>query len=719
MSKRPAKTHPLANIMNPRSVVVVGASNNLMKMGSIQAINLISSGYQGEILFLHPSEKNVLGRPAYPAPADLPIVPDLALLVTPTKITPRLLDELGQKGVRYAVIVTAGFREVGPDGAQMEKEMVEVAKRHGLRFVGPNCIGILNANISLNLTVCPYLDRPGKFSLISQSGTYVAQTMPYLREKGIRYSHAISVGNATDIDIVDCLEFLAEDENTSAIGIYMEGLKRGREFIDTARKMVKTKPIIALYVGGTEAGARSGLSHTSSMGGPDVLFDGIFEQAGVIRASTIEELFDWGSTLANMPVPAGNRIGILTHSGGPATSMADACERVGLELPEFSAKLQQEIQQYIEPTASAKNPVDLTFSMEHDKFVVKIPELLFASDEIDAVLVHGMMDTGFAEQMFENMKNIVDIPKEDFFKTLEFDLTRIMQLPGESGKPMAASNFLREDHAAKTFHDNDIPLFFTPEKAVKAMNALVQYGLIRKRMDQEADAIGQVEAETVETLPSGLMDEHEAKLLLAQSGIPTAPERLCASLAEALAQADEIGYPVVLKGLAEGVAHKSESGLVHLDLRSAEELKIAWEKIDVAFPACPRLLAKMLRGERELVVGMVRFEAFGPCVMLGIGGIFTETYRDIVFRAWPISHAEAKSMPKSLHLHKLFEAQRGLPPVDLDDLAQIVTAVGNLAAQHPEIKEIDINPLIVVDGKPIAVDALIFVAAPNKAGAKK
>jgi len=475
--------NPLHAIMHPRSVVIAGASNNFLKMGSIQAMNLLHGGYHGEILFLHPTEKTVLGRPSYRTAAELPFAPELALLTTPTRVTPGLLDDLGKRGVRYAVITTAGFREMGPEGARLEAELSDIAARHGMRFVGPNCIGVLNAHEGMNLTVCPYTDPPGRLGLISQSGTYVAQTMPYLRDNGIRYSQAISVGNATSIDVVDCLDYLGNDSNTAAIAMYIEGIRRGREFLATATRVARRKPLVALYVGGSQAGARSSQSHTGSLGSPDRLFDGVCAQAGIVRASAVDEMFGWGHALANMPLPRGRRVAILTHSGGPATSMADACERNGLEVPEFSPALQSRIRAFLEPTASAKNPVDLTFVMGQESFIDKIPELLFTSDEIDAVLVHGMMDTGFASEMYKVAGHIFGISREDFIKPMEFDLTRLLELPARYGKPLVASNFLREDHAAETFRDRGVPLFRTPEAAVKALAALARAGEFRKRTE--------------------------------------------------------------------------------------------------------------------------------------------------------------------------------------------------------------------------------------------
>ncbi len=710
-------TNPLHIIMHPQKIVVAGASNNFMKMGTIQALNLLNGGYKGEVVFLHPKEEQIFGHAVYRHAADIPFVPDLAMLVTPTKITPGLLDELGERGVRHAVIITAGFREVGADGIELEAELMRVAAKHGIRFVGPNCIGVMNTHIGLNLTFFPYNDEPGHLGLVSQSGTYVTQTLVYLKERGIRYSQAISVGNSSSIDLVDGLEYLGDDPDTHAIALYIEGIRRGRDFIRVAREVSKKKPIVALYVGGSQTGMRAAASHTGSLGGPNELYNGIFEQAGVLRAETVEDLFGWGHSLACMPPPKGRRVAILTHSGGPASSMADACERHGLELPELSEELQAQIRPHIAATASAKNPVDLTFTMNHAALTETIPRLLFASDELDAVMVHGIMDTGFTGQMYDAIKDIAPIPREQFMESAKFDMSVLANLPRETGKPLTASTFIRDDNAAQAMIASGIPLFDAPESAVKAMAALANYGERQAHLRADGLFVAEFPEPKDSLLAQGgegrILDEFAAKALLRDYGVPTADEFRVETLDDALAAAERLGYPIVLKGLPENVTHKSEAGLVKLGLAGHSDLKAAWEKVENVAPGCPRLVASQLKGTRELVVGMSRFPGFGPCVMLGVGGIFTEAIRDVSFRAAPVVRDDLKIMPDSLRMKRLFDAQRGLPPVDREALADILEGVGRLALEHPEVAEIDINPLIVVDGKPIAVDALVVLKQPT------
>ncbi|MBT8489587.1 MAG: CoA-binding protein, partial [Deltaproteobacteria bacterium] len=338
------------------------------------------------------------------------------------------------------------------------------------------------------ITVAPLLDVGGKFSLASQSGTYVAQTVNFLHKNGIVLNKAISVGNEANIDLTDCLEYLGNDDTTRAIGLYIEGIRDARRFLGVARKVSRTKPIIAQYVGGTEAGARSGSSHTGAMAGPDYVYDGLFEQAGIIRVDTIEEVFKTGWALATQPPLQGRRIAVLTNSGGPGTGISTTCNAHGLEVPEFSKPLQERISQYLPGHASARNPVDLTFHVNMDALSEKIPRELFESDEIDGIIIHGIMDTAFMGLLYPYLKEYINVNEEDFLKNAEISLDALLQMPGDYKKPLMISSFFgREDHCIRVFHENDVPVFDSPEKAARAMAGLYKHLHIRTRTLSDPD----------------------------------------------------------------------------------------------------------------------------------------------------------------------------------------------------------------------------------------
>jgi acyl-CoA synthetase (NDP forming) len=697
-------------IMNPSSIAIVGASNNLMKMGTIQCLNLINSGFPGDVLPVNPQEETVLGKKAYRAIGELPYAPDLAILVVPSGLIPEMLEDFGSIGTRHAIIITAGFKETGEEGRDLEDKVVEIAKRHRMRFLGPNCLGIINTQLPLNITVMPIQHSDGKLGLISQSGTYVAQTLSYLHRNGIAISKAMSVGNEANIDIVDCLEYLGEDDSTKAIALYIEGIRRADRFLEVARKISRNKPIVAQYVGGTEAGARSGSSHTGAMAGPDFVYEGLFEQAGVIRVDTIEEVYKIGWALASQPPLEGSRIAILTNSGGPGTAIANTLNREGLEVPEFSKGVQKEISQYLAGHASARNPVDLTFHVGMDALTEKIPQILFDADDIDGVVIHGIMDTGFFNDVYPIFGKFLDVSEEDFLKMWETNLDRLVEMPFSHGKPLVMSSFFgREDHAVRVFHENGIPVLDAPEKAARAMAALYRHYLIRKRTRSNPPqemAIPDDARRIMETWNGRALDEYRAKKILGAYGIPTTRESLVKTLEEAIVRACEIGYPVVLKACSSDILHKTEEGMVYLGIENEEGLTEAFNGIKEKKQDVPVLVSEMLQGDREFMAGMSYFPGFPPCIMFGLGGVFTETLKDNAIRLAPLSEDDAFSMLESLSSRELLGPYRGMRQVDRNALAAILVTLGQIALHFPEIGEIDMNPIIIVEGRPKVVDAL-------------
>ncbi|HPJ94810.1 MAG TPA: acetate--CoA ligase family protein [Deltaproteobacteria bacterium] len=704
--------NPLIRIMNPSSIAIVGASNNFKTMGTIQLFNLLNSGFPGEVLPVHPKEEKVLGKKAYASVEDLPYPPDLAVLVVPTRLVPEMLEAFGKLGTSHAVIITAGFKETGESGLILERSIVDIAQTYGIRFLGPNCLGIVNSHLPLNITVAPLMDTRGKLSLASQSGTYVAQTVNFLHKNGIVLNKAISVGNEANIDITDCIEYLGNDESTRAIGLYIEGIRDAGRFLEVARRVSRTKPIIAQYVGGTEAGARSGSSHTGAMAGPDYVYDGLFEQAGIIRVETIEEVFRTGWALATQPPLTGKRIAVLTNSGGPGTGISTTCNANGLEVPEFSETLQNKISRYLPGHASAKNPVDLTFHIDMEALTEKIPRELFASDEIHGVIIHGIMDTGFMELLYPYVKDYFKVSKEDFLKNAEISMEPLLAMPETYKKPLMISSFFgREDHCMRVFHEHGIPTFDSPEKTAKAMGALLRHLHIRTRALNDPVRTGHIPdgAEyIINQTSSRTIDEYRAKKLLRAYGIPTTTEELAESLEAAEEHAHTIGYPVALKVCSPDISHKTESGLVHLNIRDKDALKAAYTSINSNGNNLPVLISQMLHGDREFMAGISHHPGFPPCVMFGLGGIFAEALNDITIRLSPLSLSDAMEMIENISARALIGSYRNMQPVEKDTVAAILIALSQIALDFPGIKEIDLNPIIVQQGKPTVADALII-----------
>ena len=403
---RSIKESPLYLIANPSSIAFFGASNKYTAMGTSQLTALQSLGFGGAVYPIHPREKTVLGLKAYERVHDVPEVPDLAVLVLPTQVVPEVMKECGEKGIKRAIVVSGGFQEIGREGVGLQKQLMETADKYNIRYLGPNCIGIANPHFKLNTTFLQDTSNPGFIGMASQSGSFITQMFDYLARYGLGFSTGFSVGNEANIDIVDCMEYLALCPHTKVIALYIEGIRRGRKFIDTARSIVPEKPIVAYYIGGSEAGKRAGFSHTGALAGPDELYDGVFRQSGIIRARTIEELFDFSWVLGSMPAVKGNRVVIQTHSGGPGAAAADACDRSGLDLPELSSRTIERLKPYVPYTGSVGNPVDITFSKNPADYYSRIPNILLEDNSVDALIMYFLMP----EQIVERALSAMGVP---------------------------------------------------------------------------------------------------------------------------------------------------------------------------------------------------------------------------------------------------------------------------------------------------------------------
>jgi acetyltransferase len=482
MTKNGSK-NPLSAIFNAESIVMVGASNDIRTMGTVLMINTLKGGFVGRLYPVHPKETEIMGLKAYKTVRDISDSIDLAVICVPTRVVPEIIKDCGAKGIRHAVVISGGFSEMGGEGKKLEQEILELARSYGIRFLGPNCIGIINPHRNLNMTTFPYDQGPGPLGLISQSGTYITQVIHYLEQKGIGYSRAMSIGNQANLDLVDGLEYLGDDSDTRAIALYIEGLKRPRAFLEVARQVSVKKPIVALYVGGTEAGARSAASHTGALCAPASFYSGLFSQVGVIEARTLEELYDWSWALATQPIPAGRRIGILTHSGGPAASLADACEKYGLQVPPFSPETQDRLKPLVPPTASYHNPVDLTYFSNIKLMTEQMPRIIMEDHGIDGLIIHGLMATSWVGRLTSLVPEMSKISVEQITELVREPAENLARLPVEFNKPITCSTFMgREIEVITTIlQDNNIPCLDGPEKAVSSMAALCRYGEIRKR----------------------------------------------------------------------------------------------------------------------------------------------------------------------------------------------------------------------------------------------
>lgn len=442
-------------------------------MGTGQLASLIMQGFGGPIYPIHPTEETVLGLRAYRSIEEVGEVPDLVVMVLPTEIVPGLLADCGKVGVRAAVVVSGGFREVKGDGITLEGKLVDICREHDIALVGPNCIGVSNFNIGLNTTYFPYEQEPGSLSVISQSGTYSCHIYGHTKRTGIRLSHTVSVGNSAVIDLSECLEYFATEPTTNSIALYIEGIPDGEKFMRAARMAVENKPVVALYVGGTGAGARAGMSHTGAMAGDDAVYDGMLRQVGIRRADSIEDLLDWTWAQSTQPMAPGKRLCVLTNAGGPAASMADTATRLGLEVPVLSDGLQEKLRKYVPRTAATVNPVDITFLLDFESWYDTIPRTLLESDEVDGIVMYGVFGSLLFNTIQKALGDRIAYNVEDMMPVYMRLLKKFSEFPKEYGKPLLVSSFWgRDDDALAFLTDNGIPVYPSPERAVRAFVAL-------------------------------------------------------------------------------------------------------------------------------------------------------------------------------------------------------------------------------------------------------
>jgi acyl-CoA synthetase (NDP forming) len=478
---RSIEESPLYPIVNPRSIAFFGASNTFTRMGSMMLSSVQALGYEGKLYPIHQKEKEVRGLKAYAHIADLPEIPDLAIIVLPTEIVCTTLAECGRKGIKHAIVVSGGFREAGPEGVKLQKKLEAIADEYGIRFLGPNCLGVANPHHKLNPTTITLDGPPGFVGLASQSGSFVTQMFDYLDRHGMGFSAAISVGNEASIDIVDCLEYLGACPHTKVITLYIEGITRGRKFIETARAITPHKPIVALYVGGSDAGKHAGRSHTGSLSGPNEIYDGVFRQCGIVRAQSLAELFDYALALGTLPRPKGNRVVIQTHSGGPGATAADACGRAGLTLPALSEDTIEKLTTMIPKTASTANPVDVTFSRNFAENFLDIPDALLGDPNVDMLLCYFLYPGLFIARILKEM----DVPAESIPAERDkmvavhtenfFNLTRL-----HPDKPVVGFTYRSlQESMVRDLLNRGVPIYRDPERAARSLAAVLEYHKMR------------------------------------------------------------------------------------------------------------------------------------------------------------------------------------------------------------------------------------------------
>lgn len=693
-------------LFRPRSVAVVGASRRPGTIGHQILDNVLRHGYQGVVYPVNPAADSVHSIGAYPTVDAIPGPVDLAVVVVPKHVVPEVVEQCGRKGVRALVVITAGFKEVGGEGVERERRLVERVRELGMRLVGPNCMGLLTTDpeVSLNATFAPTMPPPGPMSFMSQSGALGVTILDYAAEYGIGIHHFVSVGNKPDVSGNDLIEYWESDPGTRVILMYLENFGNPRRFTRIARRVTRSKPIVVVKSGRTKAGALAASSHTGALAGTDGATDALLSQCGVLRADSVEELFDIAMALEEQPVPSGNRVAILTNAGGPGIIIADACESAGLDVAELTAETQAELRAILPDEASVRNPVDMIASATGESYRSALDRVL-ADPRIDAAIAAFVPPLGIRQ--IDVAQSIVEARRRHADKPV------LAVLMGREGLPEGRAQL----------HEAGIPAYIFPESASRALAAMYRYRRWLDRPDTEPASFAVDQARAARVIDGARADgragllEHEALEVFEAYGIPTVPHRVVDGEDAAVGAAESLGYPVVVKVLSPAVVHKTDVGAVRVHLQTADDVRAAVRAItrslaDAGLDGDVRgwLVERHVSDGKETIVGMSLDPAFGPVLMFGLGGIYVEALADVAFRIQPVTADDARDMIASLRGRRLLEGVRGEPAADVEAVVEVIQRVSQLVGDHHEIAELDINPLLALPEGACAVDGRIRLA---------
>ena len=692
------KILPLAKLdrlLHPESVAIIGASPDKKKVGYAALRNMVLSGFKGRLYAINTKADQygeIEGVKVYASINDIDDEIDLAVICIPARFVPSLMEDLGKKGVKYAAVITAGFKETGSEGAELEKKIVEIAQKYEIRIVGPNILGVVDTSAPMNASFAERSPIKGDVAFLSQSGALLTGILDWSCAEGIGYSSFVSLGNKADLDETDFIEALADDEQTLAIFAYLESISRGPEFIEVCRSVTRKKPVIIIKSGRSAAGARAASSHTGSMAGADTTYDVAFEKAGVIRVDDTQELFDMAFAFSFMPIPTGNRIVIITNAGGPGILATDAAEKSGLELATLSDEFKDKLREFLPPAANFNNPIDALGTAQAEDYG-KVLELSLSSDDVDGVIL--ILTPQAMTEGQETADKIVEMRNKHPHKPIV-----TVFIGGEILGPSI-------HHLKK----NKIPCFPHPERGVGAMSALAEYDRIRKRsIDDQVPNLDR-DKEQVRSIFDKVKSEGRKNLLGTEAinvakayGIYVPNTKLARSKDEAASLAEEIGFPVVMKITSPDIIHKTDIGGVRLNIKNKDEAaKVYVDIIAKAKEHYPetKLLAvdvqKMEKIGRELIVGSMKDPQFGSLVMVGLGGVYTNFFKDVAFGLAPLTKIESEKLLQRTKIYTLLKGVRGEPPSDIAAVNDTLLRISLLVNDFPEIEELDVNPFFVYE----------------------
>ncbi len=696
----------LEELLYPQTLAVIGASKTPGKVGYAILENLLKGGYSGKIIPVNPTTDELMGLRCYKDPRDAHETIDHAVIVVPNKAVKAAIESSVAAGARAVTVITAGFKETGPEGLALEKEIAAYCRNRKVRLLGPNCLGLINTENGMNASFAAQMPKPGSIAIMSQSGALCTAILDWAEGRGVGLSKLISIGNKADICETDLLQCLAEDAQTKVIVAYLESIQSGAEFIRIAESVCAQKPVVILKAGVTAAGGKAASSHTGSLAGADIAYGAAFKRSGIVRAEDFESLFDYALAFANQPLPKGDRIVVITNAGGPGIMAADAVELEGMKMESLTPSVAEAIKTKLPPAASVANPVDVLGDAEPGRYAMAL-EAVLGDDRADGVVViltpQAMSDPDATAREI------------------------IRWCASGSPKPVLAC-FMggsQVSSARAILLEGGIPDYPSPERAVRALKAMVEYVRWKNRPSRVVTRFPvnrhRVERILARQVRSGRkeMGEVEAKEILKAYDFYVPPGGLARTAEEAIMIAERVGYPVVMKIVSPDILHKSDVGGVKLNLGKPQEVQDAFDLMMLRISrACPDaylrgvFIEKMCKPGREVILGMHRDPQFGPMLMFGLGGIFVEVMKDVSFYLAPITKNEALQMLQNTRSYALLRGARGQAAVDMDAIAGALQRISQLVTDFPQIEEMDINPFIVgeVGTPPVVADARMIIS---------
>ncbi len=693
----------LNKMFKPKSVAVIGASNTPGKVGYIIVDNLINDGYKGTIYPVNPKGGEILGKKAYANIKDIPEKVDLAIITIPSALANTAVKECGEVGVENMVVITAGFKEVGEEGAKLESELVALSKEYGINIIGPNSLGITDSHTPLNGSFSQMMPPTGNMAFISQSGAMMVAIIDWSVTSGIGFSKVISLGNKAGVTEIELLQYLADDDETNVIICYLESISEDEDFVKTMREAAHKKPIIILKSGSSSAGAEAASSHTGALAGSDLAFDTSFRQSGIIRVETMAELFELGLAFSKAPLPKGDNVAIVTNAGGGGVVTVDAMEKAGLKLVQFDEETTAKLKECVTEEGSAKNPIDVLGDAPVSRYKQSL-EIVLSQDEVDSLIVM-VCPTASADP--DGIANAILEERKEFDKPII-----VVNMGGPSF-----------DKANDVLRENGVPTYVFPETAVKALGAMTKYAKLENRVyDDVVEKVTDIDKDAVKAIFEKVRADGRDTLLGSEAcavaeayGISAAPIKLSTSADEAAQLAEEMEFPVVLKIASDKILHKSDIGGVKVGINSVEEAKATYDEIIAnAKTAHPDIIPdgvevqKMMDSGEEVIVGMIRDKQFGPMIAFGMGGIYVNLIEDVSFNlAKGMSSQEIDEQIESTKVSQLLEGYRGEAPCDVEEVKEAIKRVARLTLDFPEISELDINPIFVYEKGSSALDIKI------------